>query len=77
MQLNLRLLMGLAVCWTGIALQVTILARGGLVRMWTRYPFFYAQLAFSLFSTSVGLFVFITDPESYGRVYWDAVLLPR
>lgn len=70
-----RLLRELGLWSAGIALQVTILARGRAVRLWRKYPLFYAQLACGVFVTLLDQWAFPTNAKWLSGFYWDVEFL--
>jgi hypothetical protein len=64
-----------AIWWSSIALETVLLVRGFRGRLASRYPFFYAYLAFVLFEDLSSLIVYRWNPKLYGYSYWATEFL--
>lgn len=69
------LLLSYFVWWTCIGLEVTLLIRGRVAGLFTRYPLFYSYIGCVLLKELAGVASYALAPNTYPFVYWPTELI--
>jgi hypothetical protein len=60
--------------WSGVALDVAILLRGGWTGLFRKYPLFYVYIGCVVVKEVIGLLAYALAPGLYAPLYWPADL---
>ena len=75
LHMNPRLAAEFVIWCAGLGLQLAILTRGAVARLWRLYVFFYAQIACSFVTSSLALWIFLRHRAEFTAYYWNTEFL--